>query len=107
MIVREIISAALLLIGFALMVVSAIGVVRLPDFFSRLHASSIGETLGIVLTGIGLAIYHGVSLTSLKILMVVGALFLVNPLGTHLISKAAIRSGQQPWKEENHADISD
>lgn len=89
MIVKEIISAALLLTGFALMVISAIGVLRLPDFFSRLHASSIGETLGIVLAGIGLAVYHGVNLTSLKILLVVAALFLVNPLGTHLISKAA------------------
>ncbi len=107
MIVKEIISAALLLIGFALMVISAIGVLRLPDFFSRLHASSIGETLGIVLAGIGLAVYHGVNLTSLKILLVVAALFLVNPLGTHLISKAAIHSGKQPWKEEKNADISD
>lgn len=107
MIIREIISAALLIIGFILMLVSAIGVMRLPDFFSRLHASSIGETLGIVLAGIGLAVYRGVDLTSLKILMVVAALFLVNPLGTHLISKAAIRSGMQPWKEEKHADISD
>lgn len=107
MIIREIISAALLLIGFVLMLISAVGVLRLPDFFSRLHASSIGETLGIVLAGIGLAVYHGINLTSLKILMVVAALFLVNPLGTHLIGKAAIRSGQQPWKEEKHADISD
>lgn len=107
MIVKEIISAVLLIAGFVLMVISAIGVLRLPDFFSRLHASSIGETLGIVLTGIGLAVYHGVNLTSLKILLVVAALFLVNPLGTHLISKAAIYSGKEPWKEEKNADISD
>ncbi len=107
MIVREIISAALLLFSFALMLISAIGVFRLPDFLSRLHASSIGETMGIVLAGIGLAVYHGFNLTSLKILLVVAALFLVNPLGTHLIGKAAIHSGQQSWKEENHADISD
>ncbi len=107
MIVRNIISAALLLVGFVLMAISAIGVLRLPDFFSRLHASSIGETLGIVLAGIGMAVYHGVNLTSLKILLVVAALFLVNPLGTHLIGKAAIQSGKQPWKEENHADTCD
>lgn len=106
MIVREIISAVLLIIGFVLMVISAIGVIRLPDFFSRLHASSIGETLGIVLAALGLVVYEGVSLTSVKILLVAAALFLVNPLGTHLIGKAAIHSGKEPWKEEKHADIS-
>ena len=93
MIIREILSGILLISGFIFMTISAVGVVRLPDFFSRLHASSIGETLGIVLAGIGLAIYGGLNLTSAKILLVVAALFLVNPLGTHLISKAAIRSG--------------
>ncbi|MGC2872012.1 monovalent cation/H(+) antiporter subunit G [Ihubacter sp. mB4P-1] len=106
MIIREILSGILLISGFIFMTISAVGVVRLPDFFSRLHASSIGETLGIVLAGIGLAIYGGLNLTSAKILLVVAALFLVNPLGTHLISKAAIRSGEQPWREDSHADIS-
>ena len=104
--IREIISAALLLIGFAFMVVSAVGVVRLPDFFSRLHASSIGETLGIVLVGFGLILYNGLEFSSAKILLIVIALFFVNPVGTHLIAKAAIKAGYQPWKEEKDADIS-
>lgn len=107
MIIRSIISAVFLIVGFLLMFVSAVGVIRLPDFFSRLHSSSIGETLGIILAGIGMIIYLGVCQTSLKILLIIGALFLVNPVGTHLIGKAAIRAGKKPWKEENHADIND
>lgn len=103
---NEYLAAALLLAGFALMAVSAVGVVRLPDFFSRLHASSVGETLGIVLAGIGFAFYEGFTLTSAKILFIVAAVFLVNPVGTHLIAKAAIRAGYRPWKEEKDADIS-
>ena len=105
MIVREIIACICLIAGILLMLVSAIGVFRLPDFFSRLHASSIGETLGIVLAGAGMAVYNGLNLTSAKILLVVLSMFLVNPVGTHLIGKAAIRSGEHPWKEEHHADI--
>ena len=104
--IREIISAALLLIGFAFMVVSAVGVVRLPDFFSRLHASSIGETLGIVLVGFGLILYNGMEFSSAKILLIVIALFFVNPVGTHLIGKAAVRSGRSVGKEDKDADIS-
>lgn len=100
------IAAALLLAGFLLMVVSAVGVVRLPDFFSRLHASSVGETLGIILAGLGFAVYDGFTLTTAKILLVVAAVFLVNPVGTHLIGKAAINAGHKPWKEEDDANIS-
>ena len=78
---------------------------RLPDFFSRLHASSIGETLGITLAGIGFIIYEGLDLVSLKILIIIAALFLVNPVGTHLIGKAALHA-KAVIKEEEDADIS-
>lgn len=62
--------------------------------------------MGIVLLGAGLVIYHGINFTSAKIVLIVMALFIVNPVGTHLIGKAAIRSGKKPWKEDDHADIS-
>lgn len=115
MLIREIIAAILLIIGGSFMFVSALGVIRLPDFYTRLHASSIGETFGLVLAGIGMIIYHGLNLTSAKILLIIVALFLVNPIGTHLIGKAAIRAGEEPWKyiksgeekEEEDASIYD
>ena len=106
MIVRNILTVVFLVAGFMLMAVSAIGVLRLPDFFSRLHASSIGETLGIVLAGIGFMIYEGVDLVSLKILMIIAALFLVNPVGTHLIGKAALHGKTMVKEEEKYANIS-
>lgn len=106
MIVRELFTVIFLIAGFALMAVSAIGVLRLPDFFSRLHASSIGETLGIVLAGIGFIIYEGFTLVSLKILIIIAALFLVNPVGTHLIGKAALYSKEMKREEEENADFS-
>jgi len=110
MMIHEIIAAVLITIGGIFMFVSALGVIRLPDFYTRLHASSIGETFGLVLAGLGMVIYHGVNLTSAKILLIIVALFLVNPIGTHLIGKAAIRAGEEPWKyikkEEEDASIS-
>lgn len=110
MIIREVIAAILILVGGGFMFVSAVGVIRLPDFYTRLHASSIGETFGLVLAGLGMIIYNGFNLTSAKLLLIIVALFLANPIGTHLIGKAAIRAGEEPWKyikkEEDHADIS-
>lgn len=106
MIVREVCTVVFIIAGFLLMIVSAIGVLRLPDFFSRLHASSIGETLGITLAGIGFVIYEGLDLVSLKILIIIAALFLVNPVGTHLIGKAALHAKAVIKEEEENADIS-
>ncbi len=111
MTIIEIFSGILLLAGGVLMLASAVGVIRLPDFYTRLHASSIGETLGLVLAGLGLILYNGFNLTSAKILLIVIALFMVNPIGTHLIGKAAIQNGEEPWKyineEEEDAGILD
>ena len=56
MMIHEIIAAVLITIGGIFMFVSALGVIRLPDFYTRLHASSIGETFGLVLAGLGMVI---------------------------------------------------
>ncbi|MDD6043135.1 MAG: monovalent cation/H(+) antiporter subunit G [Eubacteriaceae bacterium] len=87
--VRLIISAVFLVMGILLLFISAMGVLRLPDFISRLHASGIGETIGMMLVCVGSVIYLGMNLTSVKVIMILFALFLVNPVGTHLIAKAA------------------
>lgn len=87
--IRMIVAAVFLCIGILLLLISAIGVLRLPDFISRLHSSGIGETLGMIMLGIGIIIYIGWNLVSVKMAFVVLALLLVNPVGTHLIGKAA------------------
>ena len=105
MMIREVITAILLILGFIFLVFSALGVMRLPDFYTRLHSSGIGETLGIVLIGLGLIIYEGFNILSAKILLIMVSIFLVNPVGTHLIGKAAMESGHRPWEEEHKDSI--
>lgn len=105
---RELIACIFLAVGLIFITASAIGVLRLPDFYTRLHSSGIGETLGIVLIGLGLIIYEGINILSAKILLIMVSIFLVNPVGTHLIGKAAMESGHKPWEEEEKdASISD
>lgn len=106
MTIRDYLAIGFLILGFLFMLASAIGVIRLPDFFSRLHSSGIGETLGLVLSGMGLIIYKGIAFTSLKIFFIVLAIFIVNPVGTYLIGKAALHSGEQKVEEDENANIS-
>lgn len=100
--IRELIATILLLIGFFFIAISAIGVIRLPDFYSRLHSSGIGETLGLMISFLGLAVFEGLNLMTIKLLIVFLLVFLANPIGTHILGQAAIKSGLVPWeiKEE-------
>lgn len=95
----KILAMVFMLSGFFFIAVAALGVLRLPDFYSRLHASGKSETLGMALSLIGLAIYEGWTLTSLKLMIVMGFILLANPIGTHMIARAAYKSGLKPWEK--------
>ncbi|HEY7521301.1 MAG TPA: monovalent cation/H(+) antiporter subunit G [Methylomirabilota bacterium] len=95
-------ALALLLLagGLFFHVVAALGVLRMPDFYTRLHALSKAETLGMLLTLAAVAVWAGPSLTTVKVSFVAIFLFLANPTSTHAIARAAFRTGLEPWRRE-------
>ena len=100
--IRYAISALLLLAGLFFMVVSVRGVIKFPDFFSRLHAIGLGQSLGMGFCCLGLFIYQGVNITGLKILMVLCVSMIAGPIGTHIVDRVAFREGLK--KEEKDAE---
>jgi len=98
--VQQIVSIPFLLGGFFFFVAATVGLLRFPDFFCRLHATGKGDTMAVLLSLIGLGIYEGFSLTSLKIIFIAVFMFLAQPTSTHAISRAALRCGLQPWTRE-------
>lgn len=88
-------AAALGLIaaGLAFHLVAAVGVLRLPDFYTRLHALSKADTLGTLLALGGIAVWEGASLTAVKVLLIAVFFFLANPAGAHALARAAYRTG--------------
>jgi multicomponent Na+:H+ antiporter subunit G len=97
-VIADIVAGLLLLGGLFFHGVAALGVIRMPDFYTRLHAVSKAETAGVVLTVAGLIVVAGISLTALKLLFVAVFLFVANPTSTHAIARAALRTGQKPWR---------
>lgn len=95
--IRELIAALFLLGGMVFFIGSAIGMLRLPDFYTRIHASGNSETLGCDLAFIGLIIYEGPTLTAVKMAFVFLIVFMANPIGSHILSKAAYKSGHPVW----------
>ncbi|MYA80143.1 MAG: monovalent cation/H(+) antiporter subunit G [Acidobacteriia bacterium] len=97
----ELMGAGLMLVGLFFLVVAAIGMIRLPDVFSRSHAVALTDSLGALFLLVGLAVEHGFSPNALKILLVLGLLYMLNPVISHATVRAALRSGMKPWRRQS------
>lgn len=92
-----------LVAGVVFALIGSIGVVRLPDFYSRTHASSKLDTLALGLVMIGLAILNGFDLNSAKLLLILLFVSVANPAAAHALGRAAVRSGLAPWTRKDGA----
>lgn len=92
-------------LGFIFFLGGGIGIIRMPDFYSRLHPAGKLDTLGIFSMVTGLALYnlHHFSLESLflslKMLLIIFFVFLSSPTATHSIVDAGMRAGLRPWSK--------
>lgn len=94
----DVLDIVFIALGFLFMVITVLGLLRLPDFFARVHAVSKSETLGIALVLLGLIIHEGATLVSLKLALILVFVAIANPVGVHLLTRAALRTGQMPWR---------
>ena len=92
-----IISDVLVATGVAFALIGSIGLLRLPDFYTRAHAATKPDTMGLILAMLGLSIRHGLEVSSAKMLLIVLIAFIANPAAGHALGRAAMRSGLQPW----------
>jgi multicomponent Na+:H+ antiporter subunit G len=93
----NIITIIFVVFGAFFMLVGSIGVIRLPDFFTRSHATSKSDTLGIMLVLGGLAFYEGLTITGIKLIMIILFVALANPVGSHALARSALFFGIRPW----------
>ena len=105
MILQIILAAILITGGLFFIFVSSLGIIRLPDFYTRCHAVGKSETLGSMLVLMGLAVFNGLDINSLKLLVILVFVFLANPTATHILARAAHRCGLQIWTlRQQHND---
>lgn len=96
LILQEALSWALILSGAFFVLTGAIGVVRLPDFWTRLHATSVTDSAGVILLFLGLILQAGFSLIAVKLAIIGVFLFITGPTTTHATANAALVSGLRP-----------
>ncbi|HSN80008.1 MAG TPA: monovalent cation/H(+) antiporter subunit G [Rhodoferax sp.] len=85
-----------LVLGGVFCIVGAIGLVRMPDFYTRMHAASVTETLGAGLILLGLMMQAGLTLVTVKLLMLGVLILFVSPTATHALARAAMARGLKP-----------
>ena len=93
-----IVTAFFLFMGCFLAVTGGIGVLRMPDFYTRLHPAGKSDTLAQIAILTGLAIYSGFTLVSAKLILIMLFLLFTTPTATHAVAKAAHLSGIKPWQ---------
>lgn len=95
--IASVLGALLLVAGAGFALIGSIGLLRMPDFYSRTHASSKLDTLALGLFMLGLAVLNGVDLDSVKLLLIVLFVSVANPAAANALGRAAVRAGLEPW----------
>ena len=96
--VIEVVAAVSLVLGGLLTFFAALGVLRMPDVYIRMHASTKAGTLGVLLIIVALILTGASGALIGKSLAVFAFVLLTAPIGAHLIGRAAYRGGLQPWQ---------
>ena len=95
----EIISSFFILGGVIFIVISSIGILRLPDFYIRISVITKAITLGITLILIGIGIYFNDLVIASKVITIITFMMITSPLSAHIIARAATKNKVAFWKK--------
>lgn len=95
-IIQLVLSSALMISGIFFVLAGAVGVLRLPDFYTRMHAAGMTDTLGAEFIIFGLMVQSGFTQTSVKLFLIAFLLFLTSPTASHAVANAAHHAGLKP-----------
>jgi len=92
----NVLSGLFLIAGSFFCLVGAFGLIRMPDFYTRMHAASVTDTLGAGLILLGLMLQAGLTLVTVKLIMVGLLIFVASPTASHALARAALLRGVSP-----------
>jgi multicomponent Na+:H+ antiporter subunit G len=95
-VVANILASLFLVTGATFVLIGSFGLWRLPDFYTRLHAAGITDTLGLSLMLIGMMFLAGLTLVTAKLVFIFLLVLLTSPTATHAVANAALTVGLRP-----------
>ena len=97
----DMLSVLLLFFGVLFILVGSIGLLRMPDVFTRMHAAGITDTIGAAAIILGLMLVAGWTIVLIKLLIVLLFQMLLNPTACHALARAAVHGIRSPWQGES------
>lgn len=97
----DIASWVLLVIGGIFVFIGGVGALRMPDFYTRMHAASLTDTLGTILVLAGIILQAGLTLAAIKLVAIMVFLLLTSPTAAYALANAARLSGLAPERESD------
>ncbi len=97
--IQEILASIIMLIGLFFFAVGTVGLLRMPDIYTRMHATTKCDTLGVSLILGGIVLNIGLSWLSLKLILIIIFIWLTNPTAAHAIGRAAYDTHEISRKE--------
>ncbi len=94
--IADIVSWACLIAGSLFALIGAIGIIRLPDVFARMHGAGIIDTMGAGLILVGLMVQAGFTIVTVKLILILAFLMLTSPTATHALARSALSGGVKP-----------
>jgi len=92
--------------GIFFIVVGSIGLIRMPDVYTRLHAAGMTDTMGAGLLPIGLSFQAGLTLITVRLMMIWAFLLFTSPIGTHALARAERHGKVEPFRVDLRGDES-
>lgn len=94
--ILDVASWALLVAGGLFVLLGGVGALRMPNFYTRIHAASLTDSMGSILILVGIMLQAGLSLATVKLAAILGFLLLTGPTATYALANAALLSGMKP-----------
>ena len=96
-VIAQILAGVFLAAGAIFVLIGSFGLWRLPDFYTRLHAAGITDTLGLSLLLVGMMFLAGWTLVTVKLIFILLLILLTSPTATHAVANAAYTVGLRPF----------
>jgi multicomponent Na+:H+ antiporter subunit G len=93
------------IVGSAFLLIGAIGIIRLPDIFSRMHGAGIIDTMGTAMLFSGMLLQAGLTIVSIKLFLILLFLMFTSPTSTHALARAALDAGLKPLVGNDALDV--
>lgn len=88
-----------------MIITAVVGCNRLPDYFTKMHAATVGDAVGCPLILVGIALQASNTIMFIKLILLALVLLVVNPTASYILNRIALKNDLSPELEKDDADV--